>query len=167
MRDITLEDTFYVLFNTRDFSSGFPATLTGATVSVYPDGSDTQSVSGITLDADKDSVTGLNELTIVATAANSYANGSDYSLVVTAGTINGVPAAGLIVGNFSIGRSAAAVDLANATDGLSALKTLIDAIKVPTDKMVFTKANELDVNTKSINDAEVVGDGNATPWDGA
>lgn len=46
------------------------------------------------------------------------------------------------------------------------LDLLLDAIKVPTDKMVFTKANELDVNTKSINDAEVVGDGNATPWDG-
>ena len=64
-------------------------------------------------------------------------------------------------------------DLSNGTDGLGALKALIDtldivadAIKVVTDKMVFTKANELDVNTKSINDAEVVGDGNATPWDG-
>ena len=34
------------------------------------------------------------------------------------------------------------------------------------NKMVFTKANELDANTKSINDAEVIGDGNATPWDG-
>lgn len=33
--------------------------------------------------------------------------------------------------------------------------------------MTYTKANELDVNTKSINDAEVVGDGNSTPWDGA
>lgn len=47
------------------------------------------------------------------------------------------------------------------------LAALIAAVKVLTDKMVFTKANELDVNTKSINDAEVVGDGNATPWDGA
>jgi len=42
-----------------------------------------------------------------------------------------------------------------------------EAIKTETDKFVFTNANELDVNTKSINDAEVVGDGNATPWDGA
>lgn len=65
-------------------------------------------------------------------------------------------------------------DLDNGTDGLGALAALIttldtvaDAIKVVTDQMVFTKANELDVNTKSINDATVVGDGNATPWDGA
>ena len=42
----------------------------------------------------------------------------------------------------------------------------IDAIKVITDQFVFTKANEVDANTKSINDAEVIGDGNAIPWDG-
>jgi hypothetical protein len=34
------------------------------------------------------------------------------------------------------------------------------------DAFTFTKANEVDANTKSINDAEVVGDGNSTPWDG-
>lgn len=47
-----------------------------------------------------------------------------------------------------------------------ALKAVADAIKLVTDKMVFTKTNELDVNTKSLNDAEVIGDGNAIPWDG-
>lgn len=35
-----------------------------------------------------------------------------------------------------------------------------------TKQMVFTKTNELDGNMKSINEAEVIGDGNATPWDG-
>jgi len=55
---------------------------------------------------------------------------------------------------------------ADVAADIIALKTVADAIKVPTDKMVFTNTNELDVNTKSINDAEVVGDGNATPWDG-
>jgi len=54
----------------------------------------------------------------------------------------------------------------DATSGLVKIASDVAAIKVPTDKMVFTKANELDANTKSINDAEVVGDGNATPWDG-
>ena len=49
---------------------------------------------------------------------------------------------------------------------LATVDTVVDAIKVITDQMVFTKANELDVNTKSINDAEVVGDGSATGWDG-
>ncbi|MCP5019816.1 MAG: hypothetical protein GY938_31700, partial [Ketobacter sp.] len=62
----------------------------------------------------------------------------------------------------------AIADAALATGAnLATVDTVVDAIKVITDQMVFTKANELDVNTKSINDAEVVGDGNATPWDGA
>jgi len=59
------------------------------------------------------------------------------------------------------------------TETLDDNQTSVDAILTDTAamqpevaKMVFTKANELDVNTKSINDAEVVGDGNATPWDG-
>lgn len=47
------------------------------------------------------------------------------------------------------------------------LDLLVDAIKAKTDQMVFTKANELDVNAQSINGATVTGDGNATPWDGA
>lgn len=42
----------------------------------------------------------------------------------------------------------------------------INAIKVTTDKFVFTVTNEVDANTVSINDAEVIGDGNATGWDG-
>lgn len=65
-------------------------------------------------------------------------------------------------------------DLANGTDGLGALKALIDtidtvadAIKAKSDQLTFTKALELDTNTQSINGANVVGDGNATPWDGA
>lgn len=57
--------------------------------------------------------------------------------------------------------------LANGSAGFVAIDTVVDAIKVKTDDMTYTKANELDVNTQSINGAAVVGDGNATPWDGA
>ena len=42
----------------------------------------------------------------------------------------------------------------------------INAIKVKTDSLTFTKANEVDANAQSINGAAVIGDGNATPWDG-
>ena len=52
-------------------------------------------------------------------------------------------------------------NFAPATDSVEAIADVALAIKVPTDKMVFTVANELDVNTKSINDANVVGDGTA------
>jgi hypothetical protein len=56
---------------------------------------------------------------------------------------------------------------ASLAAGIATVDTGVDAVKVKTDQMVFTKANELDVNTQSINGAGVVGDGNATPWDGA
>ena len=60
------------------------------------------------------------------------------------------------------------VDTGTTLDGkIDTIDTVVDAVKVVTDKFVFTKANEVDANTKSINDAEVIGDGNATPWDGA
>ena len=55
---------------------------------------------------------------------------------------------------------------ADMSADIAAVKVDTAASKVVTDEMVFTKTNELDVNTKSINDAEVIGDGNAVPWDG-
>jgi len=71
-------------------------------------------------------------------------------------------------GNFRIDNQSSGVNTIRSdyTDRLIDIDTVVDAIKVPTDKMVFSKTNELDANTKSINDAEVIGDGNATPWDG-
>lgn len=57
--------------------------------------------------------------------------------------------------------------LANGATGFAAIDTVVDAIKVNTDKMQWTVANHLDVNIQYINDAAVTGDGNATPWDGA
>jgi len=42
-----------------------------------------------------------------------------------------------------------------------------NAIKTVTDKFAFSTANQVDANTLAINSATVVGDGNATPWDGA
>lgn len=56
--------------------------------------------------------------------------------------------------------------LATATN-LATVDTVVDAIKVKTDQLIFTKANELDANIQSINGAAVTGDGNASPWDGA
>jgi hypothetical protein len=43
---------------------------------------------------------------------------------------------------------------------------VVDAVKAKTDSLTFTNAGEVDANTKSINDAEVIGNGNGIPWDG-
>ena len=57
-------------------------------------------------------------------------------------------------------------DNAATAANLTTVDTVVDAIKVITDQIVFTVGNQVDANTKSINDAEVIGDGNATAWDG-
>ena len=43
---------------------------------------------------------------------------------------------------------------------------LITAIKAVTDLFVFTKAGQVDANTKSFNQAAIKGDGEGSPWDG-
>ena len=106
--DRTLEDTFYILFTTRAFATGIPTTLAGTpVVSAYEDNSLTQITAGITLGVDHDGVTGLNLLTIVATAANGYGAGQDYNLVITTGTVDSVSVVGEVVGSFSLGLSSA------------------------------------------------------------
>lgn len=106
MRDRTLEDTFYILFTTRAFATGIPTTLAGTpVVSAYEDSSVTQIAAGITLGVDHDGVTGLNLLTIVATAANGYETAKDYGLVITTGTVGGVSVVGEAVGEFSLSLS--------------------------------------------------------------
>ena len=129
MRDITLGETFYVDFTTRQFSDGVPTQLAGTPVlSVLEENNATPITAGVSVSVDRASVTGLNEATIVATGGNGYENGKGYSLYISTGTVGGDSVVGEVVEQFTIGASAAATDLANATDGLSALKTLIDAL---------------------------------------
>jgi len=132
-RDRTVGDTFFIAFTTRAFATGIPTVLAGTpVVSAYEDAGLTQITAGITLGVDHDSVVGLNMLTLVATGANGYESGKDYNLVITTGTVGGVSVVGEVVGQFSLGLSAAAVDLANGTDGLGAIKTDTAAILVDT-----------------------------------
>ena len=133
MTDYTLADTIYQMFTTRAFATGVPTVLAGTpVVSAYENDSATQITAGITLGVSHDSVVGMNLLTIVATGANGYETGKDYNLVITTGTVGGVSVVGEVIGTFSLGRSAAAVDLANGTDGLGAIKTDTAAILVDT-----------------------------------
>ena len=59
------------------------------------------------------------------------------------------------------------VKVTDNSSGTTLVVANIADIRVPTDKMTFDVTNRLDVNTRAINSAVVVGDGNATPWDGA
>ena len=131
--DYPLEETVHLLFTTRAFATGIPGTLSASTVAVYEDGTATPIMTSVAVTEDLNSIVGLNMVPIVATAVNGFNTGASYHVVIEAGTVDSVSVVGEVVGSFSISRSTAAVDLANATDGLSALKTLLDAI--PTTAM--------------------------------
>jgi hypothetical protein len=115
MRDYALGTTFDIKFTTRKFSTGAPFTLAGTpAIAAYPDNSTTEITAGITLSVDFDSRTGLNNVRVVASGGNGYAAGSNYALVITAGTVDGVSVVGEVVGEFSI---EAQSPLRPATDG--------------------------------------------------
>ncbi|MCK5644772.1 MAG: hypothetical protein KAJ19_28490, partial [Gammaproteobacteria bacterium] len=100
--DIAEDAIIYDDFTTTD-STGDPTTLSGTPVlSVYKDDNTTQSVAGITLIVDFDSVTGLNNWEIDTSADAFYATGSDYKVVITTGTVDGTPVVGYVVATFSI-----------------------------------------------------------------
>jgi hypothetical protein len=47
---------------------------------------------------------------------------------------------------------------------IATVDTVVDAIKVKTDQLVFTTANELDVNVHRVNNVTITGDGSGTPF---
>ena len=100
--DIRLGDTIDIKFTTRQIS-GAPSTLSSSPViSAYPGNSTTQLTAGITLSVDFDSVTGLNNCRVVATSGNGYLTATNYTLVITTGTVNSVSVVGECIGSFSI-----------------------------------------------------------------
>ena len=152
--DRTLGDTLYILFTTRAFATGAPSTLGGVpVVSAYENSSITQITAGITLGVDHDGVTGLNLMTIVASGANGYSTAKDYNLVITTGTVDAVSVVGEVVGEFSLSLSAAAVDLANGTDGLGAIKTETALIFTDTNELQNNQGNWLTATETTVNAA--------------
>lgn len=134
MRDIVLEETFFHDFTTRAFATGIPTVLAGTPVlSVLEENNATPITAGVSVSVDRASVAGLNMATIVATAANGYESGKGYSIYISTGTVGGVSVVGEVVGQFTIDASAAAQDLANGTDGLTALKAAIDGVPTTTE----------------------------------
>lgn len=103
MRTVALGSTFYHYFSTRRFSTGASHTLAGTpAIHAYEDNSDTQITAGLTLTADNDSITGLNEIAIAATTGNGFEAGKHYTLVIGAGTVDSVSVVGTVVGEFII-----------------------------------------------------------------
>ncbi len=101
--DIAVGATIRGHFNTRD-TAGAPITLAGTpTIRVYKDGSTTEDDSGITLTVDFDARTGLHQWVVDTSADGTfYSAGSNFVVVITAGTAGGISVVGVVVGEFSI-----------------------------------------------------------------
>lgn len=99
--DFAISSTVGRKFTTRQVS-GVGTTLAGTPViSAYAVGSNSPITTGITLNVDYPK-TGLNDVSVVASVANGFAAGTDYDLVITTGTVNGVSVVGEVVGSFSV-----------------------------------------------------------------
>lgn len=102
--DFAAGDTIDFKFTTFRPSTGATFTLGGTpAISVYKDNSTTQTTSGVTLTADFDSVTGLNHVRITTSSDGTfYADGSQFEVVITTGTVDSVSVIGACVGRFTL-----------------------------------------------------------------
>lgn len=138
MRDITLEETVYFDFTTRAFATGIPTTLAGTpALSVLESNNATPITAGVSLSVDRATVTGLNQATVVATAANGYEAGKSYSVYISTGTVGGVSVVGEVVAQFTVQAAAAFTRLgapagASVSDDIAAIKSDSAAILVDT-----------------------------------
>lgn len=100
--DFVAGDTLEFSFNTRT-SAGAPITLAGGALAVYKDAGTTALTlsPAPVLDTDVGPVTGLHHVTLALTDADLVA-GSDYSIVLSAGTVDGTSVAGTVLAQFSI-----------------------------------------------------------------
>jgi hypothetical protein len=130
-------------------STGAPHTLAGTpAISVYKANGTTESTTGVTLSADFDSRTGVNHVRIDTSADGSfYAAGGQFDVMITAGSIDSVSAAGVVVGRFTLevaGGLATAAALATVDDFLD---TEVAAIKAKTDNLPSDPADASDIAT--------------------
>ena len=131
--DVALTGTLDFHFTTRRFTTGVPFMLAGSPVlSAYPDNSLAQLTAGITLTINLDGVVGLNHVRVVPSGANGYVEGSRYTLVLTAGTVDGVSVVGEVVGSFRVRTPVS--------------DPALSAIQAKTDQLTFTTAGKVDAS---------------------
>lgn len=107
--DFDAGGVLYTKFTTYRPSTGAPFTLAGTpAVSVYKDGSLTQSTAGVTLTVDFDGIAGLHHLAIDTSADGTFfSEGSHFEAVITAGTVDSVSVVGSCIASFSLRKDSA------------------------------------------------------------
>jgi len=93
-------------FTTED-ATGAPITLAGSPAArVYVGSSTTELSAGVTLTVDVDARTGLHRVDVDTSADAGYANGIDYAIVLTAGTVSGITVAPKVIAVGHLGTAA-------------------------------------------------------------
>lgn len=86
--DYVEDETVHFIWHTNDSNGASVTRSTNGTVSVYKDNGVTQSTAGITDTEDFDSLTGIHVCTIDLSADAFYATGANYTVVLSAATID-------------------------------------------------------------------------------
>lgn len=128
--DVKLGRTLRFAFDTQ--ADGLPSTLSGITVRVYKDANTVETGTGVAITADYDARTGLNLVAVDTSADPFYVAGSDYLVVLTAGTVNG-QAIMRVLGNFSIENRA--VNWAQVASPTTAVGLSGTTVKAVTDRV--------------------------------
>lgn len=107
-------------FNTSAKATGAGITIGGTpSIAVYKDNSTTEITSGVVLTVDFDSRTGFHHWS-VDTSGSDYTVGSDYSVVVTGGTVDGESINGKVLREFSLQNRFIRSEPDNANIGVAA-----------------------------------------------
>lgn len=87
----------------RTSVNGYGTTLSGTpSLTTYQRGNATPDTSGMTLNVDVNSVTGLNTWSVDTSSDGTFFVSGDYDVVIAAGTVGGVSVIGEVVGGFSL-----------------------------------------------------------------
>ena len=141
--------TVRFMFNTSNPSTNSLVTLADTpAVRVYKDDSTTEDDSGITLNVDFDSRTGLHLVEIDTSADGTfYSAGSDFSVVLTAGTVGGLSAVGAVIGTFSIANRPVNVEQVagqTATPDATLVDDIVNGVFAETvDGVAFSKIAQI------------------------
>ena len=118
--DFDDDEAVHFIWSTFDGDGASVTRATDGTVAVYKDNGTTQSIAGVTDTEDFDSVTGLHACTIDLSADAFYATGANYTVVLSAATIDG-QIVNAVLAHFSVeNRYERGTDSANTTTPLDA-----------------------------------------------
>ncbi len=122
-------------FNTIRPSTSAPFTLAGSpALAAYKDNSVSQGTTGLTLTVDFDAVTGYHNVRVDTSADGTFFSaGSCFSIMLSAGTVDGVSAAGLEVASFTLGKANVASLSAGAITSTAIATNAIDADALAAD----------------------------------